>query len=180
MQETFKTAHTIFAVAQLSNVAGVSGARPGEGSGEGALADDPYPWILHPVLDLLFCCGGVLGILLIVIFLSGTITEQSRMLGSGMGYSLLLVNTLGQFLIASAHQPATLWRVYLSKGTRESVGGFVTICGIIALALGLIGLFNRDFTACLVRITLAWSVQHTLAQAYGVSLIYTASSESTT
>src|SRR5262249_54104584 len=52
------------------------------------------------------------------------------------------------------------------------IGPFVTASGILLAALGLVALFNRDFTGLLVRLTLAWSIQHTMAQAYGVALIY--------
>src|SRR5271170_5208766 len=133
-----------------------------------AIAADPYPWILHPLIDSLFCCGGALWLLLFVVLVGFRADMQS----GWAGISLLLVNVLGQVFFADAHQPATLWRVYVSKRTRESVGTFVTVCGIIAFALGIAGLFSQSFTAGLVKVTLAWSIQHLLAQAFGVSLIY--------
>ena len=131
-------------------------------------AEAPYPWILHPVIDSLFCCGGALWILLFVV-LAGYHAD----LNSGAsGVTLLLLNVLGQVFFSDAHQPATLWRVYVSKRTRDSVGWFVTICGALAISIGVYGLFNASFTAGLVVITLAWSIQHLFAQAFGVSLIY--------
>jgi hypothetical protein len=135
------------------------------------LADDPYPWILHPAIDLLFCCGGFLCVLLVVLLASG-ITQEADMNSSWLGISLLYLNIGGQFIISSSHQPATLWRVYLSNSTRKSIGSYSTWTGVLFAAIGIIALFNRDLTGILVRITLAWSIQHTLAQAYGVSLIY--------
>ncbi|HEY9756972.1 MAG TPA: hypothetical protein V6C97_17535 [Oculatellaceae cyanobacterium] len=128
----------------------------------------PYPWILHPVIDSLFCCGGILWLLLFAV-LAGF---HAGLDCGPAGVTLLLLNGLGQVFFADAHQPATLWRVYLSPRTRQSVGAFVTICGITTLALGAFGLYNASFTAGLVVVTLAWSIQHLLAQAYGVSLIY--------
>lgn len=34
-------------------------------------ANDPYPWILHPVIDLLFACGGLFWIIFGVFLVSG-------------------------------------------------------------------------------------------------------------
>jgi hypothetical protein len=136
-----------------------------------ALKNDPYPWILHPALDLLFCCGGFLCLLLTIIVVSG-IAQEVDFQSSYLGLSLLWLNIAGQFIISSAHQPATLWRVYLSKNTRDSIGSYVTVTGILLGICGVYALFNKDFIGILVRLTLAWSIQHTMAQAYGVALIY--------
>jgi hypothetical protein len=136
-----------------------------------AVASDPYPWILHPVIDMLFCCGGFLCLLLTII-VAGGFGQTADLNRSWLGLALLYLNIGGQYIIASSHQPATLWRVYVSKSTRETIGPFVTLSGLLFLACGIYALFNRDFTGILVRVTLAWSVQHTLAQAYGVALIY--------
>lgn len=135
------------------------------------VACDPYPWILHPAVDLLFCCGGFLCLLLAFIIYSG-IAQQAELQSSSLGLGLLYLNVAGQLLIATSHQPATLWRVFVSKPTRESVGPFVFISGVGLAACGIYALFHGDFTGVLVRITFVWSIQHTLAQAYGVSLIY--------
>jgi hypothetical protein len=130
--------------------------------------ETPYPWILHPVIDILFCCGGALWLLLFAV-LAGF---HAGLDCGPAGVTLLLINGLGQVFFADAHQPATLWRVYMSPRTRQTVGAFVTICGIATLGMGVFGLYHASFTAGLVVVTLAWSIQHLLAQAYGVSLIY--------
>lgn len=143
----------------------------GEDKATAAIVNDPYPWILHPVIDLLFCCGGFLCMLLALVIASG-IAAEADMQTSYVGMGLIYLNLAGQFLISASHQPATLWRVYLSPRTRKSIGGFVAFTALLLAVCGIFGLYNRDFTGILVRLTLAWSVQHTLAQAYGVSLIY--------
>lgn len=135
------------------------------------VSHDPYPWIIGPTIDLLFCCGGFLCLLLVVIAASG-IARESDMQNSWLGIGLLYLNIIGQFVISASHQPATLWRVYVSKRTRDTIGPYVTASGVLFLVLGIYGLFNPVFTGYMVRLTLAWSIQHTLAQAYGVSLIY--------
>ncbi len=144
------------------------GAPPPESGAAKSASEAPYPWILHPVIDSLFCCGGFLWILFFVVQMG----FRADLTTGATGITLLLLNALGQIFFSDAHQPATLWRVYLSKRTRDSVGAFVTLCGVITLAIGAYGLFSPSFTAGLVVVTLAWSIQHLFAQAYGVSLIY--------
>src|ERR1700733_1530906 len=81
-------------------------------------------WILSPTIDLLFACGGILWIAYAFI-LSGITPDP---IGAGMlAAALWWIAKLGMIVFSWGHQPATLWRVYLSPRTRKSVGKLVAL-----------------------------------------------------
>ena len=78
----------------------------------------------------------------------------------------------GLYFFGNTHQPATLFRVYGSKVTRDSLGKPVTVLGAIALAIGACMLIVPSTAMFFLKITLAWGIQHQLAQSYGIALVY--------
>jgi hypothetical protein len=123
----------------------------------------PYPWILHPVIDILFVCGGLLWLGIAGYYTFGMHIDARTALCLGLLCSLFTT---------TMHQPATLFRVYKSPRTRKQVGKIVTLWGVVVIALAIPGLFSQTFTSFLLLATFAWSNQHLLAQSYGIVLIY--------
>ncbi len=123
----------------------------------------PYRWILHPAIDLFFCCGGLFWLLLIAAFVLHIKLDIQ---------TALVLNILGNILFTDTHQPATLFRVYGSERTRKSVGVMVTLWGALVLSLCGTALFSPLLLGVLLLITFSWAHQHLMAQVYGVSLIY--------
>ena len=122
-----------------------------------------YHWILNPAIDLFFCCGGMLWLLVGAYYTLGLKLEAT---------TILTLSILGNVLTSDTHQPATLFRVYGSPRTRRQVGTIVTLFGLLVIGLAAAGLFSKSITGILLKITLAWSFHHLLAQVYGIFLIY--------
>jgi hypothetical protein len=129
----------------------------------------PYPWILHPVIDILFCCGGLFWLIYAFWALSGM---QVSLYGNASAFTLAFINIVGLQLLGDSHSPATLWRVYFSKSTRQKLGLPVAIFGFFALSAGLCAVLVPSTTPFLFKLVMCWGFQHQLAQAYGVALIY--------
>jgi hypothetical protein len=123
----------------------------------------PYPWILHPVIDILFVCGGLLWLGVAGYYAFGMHIDAR---------TALCLTIVCNLVTTHIHQPATLFRVYKSPRTRKQVGKIVTLWGVVVIALAISGLFSQTLTSFLLLATFAWSNQHLLAQSYGIVLIY--------
>lgn len=134
-----------------------------------ASSSEPYQWIMSPTIDLLFVCGGFFWIIVAALYLTNF---EVNLYGSPTAFSLATISILGLQLMGDAHQPATLFRVYGSKTTRDSLGVKVAIIGVLAVAVGLCAFFVTSTTTLLLKIILAWGIQHQLAQSYGIALVY--------
>jgi len=134
-----------------------------------ATALGPYPWILNPAVDLLFACGGAFWLVYLGLSLSnfgygydGNVTAQC----------FFALSVIGMHLFGDGHQPATLFRVYGSKVTRDAIGKPVAGIAFIALLAGLSTLLIPSTTVFFIKLVLAWGFQHQLAQSYGIALVY--------
>lgn len=130
---------------------------------------EPYKWIMGPTIDMLFVCGGFFWIVVAALYLTNF---EVNLYGSPTAFSLATISIIGLQLMGDAHQPATLFRVYGSKTTRDKLGIPVTLIGVFALAIGLCAFFVSSTTMLLLKIILAWGIQHQLAQSYGIGLVY--------
>lgn len=134
-----------------------------------AQALGPYPWILSPTVDLLFACGGAFWLL----YLGLALTDYGFSYnGNTAAMAFFGISVLGLHIFGDGHQPATLFRVYGSKVTRDSIGKPVAVIILISLLAGLSALFVPWTTSFLIKFVLAWGFQHQLAQSYGIALIY--------
>jgi hypothetical protein len=146
-------------------------AKTGDASATTGKAPEPVinGWILSPTIDLLFCCGGILWVAYAFI-ISGVIPDP---IGAGMlAAALWWFAKLGMIVFSWGHQPATLWRVYLSPRTRKSVGKLIALWGALSLVLMVPSMLVPGFVNIFIKLIIFWQVQHVLAQAYGVALIY--------
>lgn len=132
-------------------------------------ATAPYPWILHPVIDLLFCCGGLFWLIFGYILITGSKIDLG---GSPSAFWLAVISIVGLHLFGDSHQPATLFRVYFSKTTRNSLAKPITIYGVIAMAIGVAILLVPSIATFFLRLVFAWGIQHQLTQSYGIALVY--------
>lgn len=140
-----------------------------QGAAATAQALGPYPWILNPTIDLLFVCGGLFWLCFLGLSLSnfscgfdGNVTAQC----------FFALSVIGLHIFGDGHQPATLFRVYGSKVTRQAIGKPVAVIALVALLAGLSTLFIHSTTAFFIKLVLAWGFQHQLAQSYGIALVY--------
>jgi hypothetical protein len=118
---------------------------------------------MNPAIDMVLVCGGFFWFLAACYLVVGVKLDPQ---------TALLLSIAGNVFFTDAHQPATLYRVYSCARTRKQVGVPVTAWGVLVIALGGAALFSGPFTSLLLNITVAWSMQHLLAQSYGISLIY--------
>jgi len=118
---------------------------------------------MNPAIDMVLVCGGLFWFLAACYLVVRVKLDPQ---------TALLLSIAGNVLFTDAHQPATLYRVYNCPRTRKQVGIAVTLWGLFSLALGGAALFSAPFTSVLLTVTVAWSMQHLLAQSYGIALIY--------
>ncbi len=126
-----------------------------------------YPWILNPVADMLFCCGGMAWILFILhYFVFGSTASK------GIAQTFIVIAGLGTILFSETHTMATLVRVYRDDQTRLRFSMYThwAALGFAALALG--GLFIHSLVPIYAKIYLLIVSQHFTAQTYGIILLY--------
>lgn len=131
--------------------------------------EDPYPWVLSPTIDMLFCCGGIFWIIFAVYKFSGV---EPNLFGNPAAFTLMATAIIGLHIFGDAHQPATLFRVYGSAATRKSLGWITAVLGVMALGAGLCTFFLPWTAVFWVKLVLAWGYQHQLSQSYGIALLY--------
>ncbi len=134
-----------------------------------AQALGPYPWLLNPFVDLMFACGGAFWLL----YLGLSMTNFGYGFdGNIPAQAFFGISVIGLHIFGDGHQPATLFRVYGSKVTRDAIGKPVALVAFIALLCGLSTLFIPVTTPFFIKFVLAWGFQHQLAQSYGIALVY--------
>ncbi len=127
----------------------------------------PYPWILHPVLDILFCCGGLIWILLLFAYTLG-----HGSLDNPAGQLFWVTVLLANFAFADSHAPATYFRIYTTPELRSRLGKPTIISGLALLCLTIACFMNTTLAGICYRIWTFWIIQHFIAQSYGVTLLY--------
>ena len=138
-----------------------------------AAARAPYPWIVHPVFDFLFVCGG-LPLLLIglnVWAIGWRVPFDSTEAGQKYALMLLLV---GQHLFANAHNAATHLRIWGDQEDRARFSFYRTWLLYSCIPLFALGLFYPPATSVFVYLYLITVFWHYAAQSFGISLIYCA------
>jgi len=127
----------------------------------------PYEWILHPALDLLFCCGGILWILFPLHYF--ILKNQS---GSPLAQLMICTAALGTIIFSQSHTIATLVRVYDNKETRERFSLYTYWLALACAGLALMGCLNKEIAGIFCKVYLLIVSQHFTAQTYGLALLY--------
>ncbi len=121
-------------------------------------------WIISPVLDSLFICGGLVWLLYSLHLFALTQTNHSQQLAL-----LAAVSNLGFLFISETHTVSTIFVL-------ERKSGAVNIRNILIpaflLAVGTLCCFISALPAVLLKLYLLWVPQHFLAQTRGIFLLY--------
>jgi hypothetical protein len=131
---------------------------------------DASTWIINPVVDLLFCCGGLLwGLLLLHTILAGGPTGLDT---HSNVFSVALCQLVGVMLIADPHNAATLLRLYGKENLRSKFSGVAYGGGLAAICLAIMCMNSAPMLVLAVKMYVILIWQHLSAQAYGVAMIY--------
>ena len=126
-----------------------------------------YKWILHPVIDLLFCCGGLVWILFgLHYFVVGANSTNV------FADSLLTISALATIFLGETHTVASLVRLY---GEQRFKTGFSLHSVWVPLALSTLALVacsSKEIPPILAKIYLLIVSQHFTKQTYGIILLY--------
>src|SRR5262249_30084490 len=123
-------------------------------------------WIMNPVIDMLFCCGGMVWIFFL---LHVTFNFPGAPLPILQGLALAVI--IGTHALSEPHTAATLARVYRTPDTRKQFALYTHWGALLCLGLALCGLLIQGFTPILAKLYLIWVIQHFTAQSYGLTLL---------
>lgn len=156
-----------------TDVAEQTGAAEVTGKPVSNEAGKPYPWIISPVVDLLFVAGGMVWILLLANYLLiGTELPFNR--SEPKQLVLLSVIYVSQHVFFDAHNIATYFRLWGSNEDREAFKFYRTWLFYAAIALFVLGVAVHSIIGTLVFWYLAVTFWHYAMQTFGVALIYCA------
>lgn len=125
------------------------------------------PYLVHPIVDGLFVCGGLPWILgLWLYFYPAAEFSNSRWLVGAMFTHALT------FLFNDAHTAATWLRMYANKESRQRFRLHSTWLLIPSFGLVAVSLYVPSVSAAMVKLYVLWVVQHYIAQTYGLMMIY--------
>ncbi len=123
----------------------------------------PYSWILHPVIDLLFACGGIVWLLYALHFF---------LAGSADIKALLAVSATGVLIFSETHTASTFLVVYRSSDVRTRFAFCTRWVAFACLALAVLGIAMKELTPILVKVYLLMVPHHFMAQSYGIAMLY--------
>ena len=130
-------------------------------------ADRSYGWILHPVVDLLFCCGGLVWILFAIhYFVLGPHATNIQ------AQTLLTASALGTIFLGETHTVASLVRLYGEKRFEKNFSLYTCLITLALSALALVACSNKDLPPILAKVYLLIVSQHFTKQTYGIVLLY--------
>lgn len=126
-------------------------------------------WLINPVIDSLFVCGGFVWLMLLV---HACIAPGSFGAGPRAVDLFPILGLFGTMLLSDTHNAATLLKLYTSERTRAKHKFIAGIGAILFLALGALLLLEPSLLSPLSKIYLILIVQHVTAQAYGLAVMY--------
>lgn len=130
-------------------------------------SEAPYPWIMGPVVDILFSCGGCLWIMTFMTLGLGS-KDWSSPPAQFCWYFAIIAN----LTLANSHAPATLYRVYTNPRLYSTIGRTSNVLAVILFITMIVAMANPVFAIFLWKIFTFWIIQHYLAQSYGITLLY--------
>lgn len=124
------------------------------------------PWIINPVLDLLFSCGGIVWLFFgLHYFVFGAKSHELPV------QSLVVMVILGTHFLSESHNMATLHRIF-QKEEKDRFSFFSGKLAAYAGTLAIIGIVFPPLVPIMTKIYLIWVSQHFTAQTYGLALLY--------
>lgn len=134
-------------------------------SGEVAAVNRPYPWILHPVLDIAFGCGGIVWLLFAIH--SVTISQ-----GAVIPQALVSLSAIGVLVFSETHTASTFLVVYRNADVRSKFSLYTRWLALACFALAVVGITVPGVTPVLVKIYLLMVPHHFIAQTFGIAMLY--------
>lgn len=128
----------------------------------------PSAYLVNPVFDLLFVCGGlILALVATALYFGGgnftAAKEQPVTFAIGL---------VGAILIGEPHSAATLFRLYGEGQNLRRFKFIAFVLPIILTMLGIAALTCPPLMAYIASIYLVLTIHHTLAQSYGITKMY--------
>ncbi len=121
-------------------------------------------WIISPIFDCLFICGGLFWLLYGLHLFALTQTNHSQQLAL-----LAAVSNLGFLFISETHTVSTIFVLDRKSG---AVNIRNMLIPAFLLAVGTLCFFAAALPAVLLKLYLLWVPQHFLAQTRGIFLLY--------
>jgi len=134
----------------------------------GAKTEALYGWILHPVVDILFCCGGLVWLFFLAQFFGFEPAHMSKSV-----QMLMALASLGYIALAETHVMATLERVY-KKDNFEKFAPYTKWAAAGCALLAVLGVFFPTLVPIYLKVYLLFVAQHFTAQTFGLTLLYCA------
>lgn len=132
--------------------------------------DSESRWFINPTIDILFCCGGALWILIACHFI---FNWSIRYPTDGPGvYAGSIAALIGVICFSDAHVSASLFRFYGQKRLRDKNYLVSYLVPSILFCLGCASLFYSEVLALGLRTYLIFITHHLAWQTYGIALRY--------
>ncbi len=125
-------------------------------------------WLFNPWIDSLFVCGGLVWILFGIHL---WLCQGQPSIGTELPEEAFLL-AFGSILLTNSHVAATLVRLYEKKEVRHHFWFHSFIMPACVVLMIVITLSNPICMAVLLRLSICLAVDHTIAQNYGVTLMY--------
>ncbi len=125
-------------------------------------------WLFNPVMDLLFACGGLFW-LLVLIHISLVWALGRKVVDFPFEMALLF---LGNVVLSNAHISSTLLRLYGDRVVRKRLWYHSYLTALIFAVLMLASCCNPIVFTVAILLYLSFQIDHVNSQNYGVSLLY--------
>ena len=125
----------------------------------------PYPWILHPVLDLILGCGGIVWLLFVIHYFLMPLNSPNVAM-------LTATSATGVILFAEAHTAATFAVVYRNEAVCNQYRFYTKWLARCCFALAAIVMIIPALTPTFIKLYLLMVPHHFLAQAFGIAMLY--------
>jgi len=129
------------------------------------VSSKPYPWILHPVLDLLFGCGGIVWMIFLVHWLLVPAAQVSP-------NALFTLSAIGTVVLAESHIASTFLIVYRNSETRSRFALYTRWLALACVALAFGAMVVPGMASVLMKLYLLMVPHHFMAQAFGIAMLY--------
>ncbi|MBX9687139.1 MAG: hypothetical protein K2X27_10580 [Candidatus Obscuribacterales bacterium] len=126
----------------------------------------PKLWIVNPVVDMLFVCGGMLWLLV-------NFAAFNPVLFAGKTAPLFMILTqLGAIFFLDAHNAATILRICNEKELRDKHKVLWLWAPLLLFCLFGLSLWQQTVFLLCLKIYISLVPQHLTAQSYGICLMY--------
>lgn len=130
------------------------------------ISTSPKLWIVSPMVDMLFVCGGMLWLLAAVSMLSPSL------FASKTAPMFMVLTQIGAVFFLDAHNGATILRIFNERELRAKHKILWLWAPLVLSSLFVLCLFNQILLLVFLRIYMSLVPHHLTAQSYGICLMY--------